>query len=55
MTKVKYIEENDVDDMELFFEEEEYKDGKLERVNGLLTLMLDHNVKHYVLSLCLSD
>ena len=32
MTKIKYIEENDVEDMELFFEEEEYKDGKLERV-----------------------
>ena len=31
-SKIKYIEENDVDDMELSFVEEEFKDGKLEKV-----------------------
>ena len=33
MTKVKFIEENSVDDMDLVFAEEEYKDGRLDRVS----------------------
>ena len=32
MTKVCYIEDNDVDDMELVFAEDEYKHGQLDRV-----------------------
>ena len=32
ISKIKYIKENDVDDMELSFVEEEFKDGRLEKV-----------------------
>ena len=32
VTKIKYIEENDVNDMELVFAEEEYVDGRLDKV-----------------------
>lgn len=32
VTKVQFIEKNDVEDMELVFAEEEYKDGKIEKV-----------------------
>ena len=32
ISKIKYIKENDVDDMDLSFVEEEFKDGKLEKV-----------------------
>lgn len=35
-SKIKYIEKNDVDDMELSFIEEEFKDGKLEKVHELI-------------------
>ncbi|KAI0220593.1 Apoptosis-resistant E3 ubiquitin protein ligase 1 [Lamellibrachia satsuma] len=35
-SKIKYIEENDVDDMELSYVEEEFKDGKLEKVHELI-------------------
>ncbi|KAK2161321.1 hypothetical protein NP493_1590g00048 [Ridgeia piscesae] len=35
-SKIKYIEENDVDDMELTFTEEEFKDGKLHKVHELI-------------------
>ena len=32
ITKIKYIEENNVDDMELVFAEEEYTNGQLTKV-----------------------
>ena len=32
VSKIKYIEENNVDDMDLVFSEEEYKDGHLDKV-----------------------
>ncbi len=33
LTKIRYIEENDVNDMELSFSEEEYEGGALARVS----------------------
>ena len=35
-TKIKFIAENDVDDMELTFAEEVYADGRLEKVNKMV-------------------
>ena len=40
VTKVKYIEENTVDGMELVFAEEEYKNGSLDRVGKLNSMRL---------------
>ena len=39
-TKIKFIAENDVDDMELTFAEEVYADGRLEKVNIHLSHLL---------------
>lgn len=47
MTKIRYIEENDVEDMDMVFSEEEYKDGRLDRVN-LIFIILKKVVNKYL-------
>ncbi len=47
VTKIRYIEENDVEDMDMVFSEEEYKDGRLDRVN-LIFIILKKVVNKYL-------
>ncbi|XP_033735725.1 apoptosis-resistant E3 ubiquitin protein ligase 1-like [Pecten maximus] len=52
-TKVRFIEENDIDDMELTFSEEEYCDGQLQRVVDLIPggsskPVTNDNKQHYL-------
>ena len=36
VTKIRFIEENDVEDMDLTFQEEEYRDGRLDKVMHII-------------------
>lgn len=52
-TKVRFIEENDIDDMELTFMEEEYSDGQLQQVIDLIPggkskPVTNENKQHYL-------
>ncbi|XP_060068994.1 apoptosis-resistant E3 ubiquitin protein ligase 1-like [Ylistrum balloti] len=52
-TKVQFIDENDIDDMELSFSEEEYSDGQLQRVvdlvpGGSSKPVTNENKQHYL-------
>ncbi|OWF42185.1 apoptosis-resistant E3 ubiquitin protein ligase 1-like [Mizuhopecten yessoensis] len=52
-TKVRFIEDNDIDDMELTFSEEEYLDGQLQRLvdlvpSGSSKPVTNENKQHYL-------